>query len=159
MAPLKILFFALTASVATAFAPASFTKAPASTTQLQETFGLGLGEDTYENQPDLLKGEQEYKQYVNKISEENMLNRKVCEIPGKFLEVVAFFVVGMQLNSRRQQGDEIFVSCVFSPILIISLSRNSTMSFAEFVSWIFFKLPLMPVFCPSWKRTVLTWPL
>ena len=78
MAPLKILFFALTASVATAFAPASFTKAPASTTQLQETFGLGLGEDTYENQPDLLKGEQEYKQYVNRINEENMLNRKVC---------------------------------------------------------------------------------
>jgi hypothetical protein len=25
-------------------------------THLSETFGLGLGEDTYENQPDLLKG-------------------------------------------------------------------------------------------------------
>jgi uncharacterized protein (UPF0548 family) len=78
MAPLKLIFLALTASVATAFAPTSFTKVPASTTQLQESFGLGLGEDTYENQPDLLKGEQEYKQYVNRISEENMLNRKVC---------------------------------------------------------------------------------
>jgi len=75
MAPLKL--FLLAASVATAFAPSTFQmQKVASTTQLQESFGLGLGEDTYENQPDLLKGEQEYKQYVNRISEENMLNRK-----------------------------------------------------------------------------------
>jgi hypothetical protein len=81
MAPLKFLLLAVAASCATAFAPTSLTagqKAAApSVTQLQESFGLGLGEDTYENQPDLLKGEQEYKQYVNRISEENMLNRKV----------------------------------------------------------------------------------
>ena len=50
-----------------------------SNTKLYESFGLGLGEDSYENQPDLLRGEQEYKQYVNRISEENMLNRKVCK--------------------------------------------------------------------------------
>jgi len=47
-----------------------------SSTQLYEDFGLGLGEQTYENQPDLLKGEQEYKQYVNRINEDNMLNKK-----------------------------------------------------------------------------------
>mmetsp|Transcript_25415 Transcript_25415/g.47360 ORF Transcript_25415/g.47360 Transcript_25415/m.47360 type:complete len:221 (+) Transcript_25415:304-966(+) len=77
MAPLKLFLLAVTASVATAFAPSTFQmQKVASTTQLQESFGLGLGEDTYENQPDLLKGEQEYKQYVNRISEENMLNRK-----------------------------------------------------------------------------------
>lgn len=81
MAPLKLLFLAVAASCATAFAPSSSMvgqKTPTtSVTQLQESFGLGLGEDTYENQPDLLKGEQEYKQYVNRINEENMLNRKV----------------------------------------------------------------------------------
>lgn len=84
MAPLKLLFLAVTASCATAFAPSSSmvvgqktTTPTTSVTQLQESFGLGLGEDTYENQPDLLKGEQEYKQYVNRINEENMLNRKV----------------------------------------------------------------------------------
>lgn len=32
--------------------------------------------DTYESQPDLLKGEAEYKQYMNKVKEDNMLNRK-----------------------------------------------------------------------------------
>ena len=79
MAPLmKLFMLAITASVAVAFTPSAtrVVKAPSST-QLYEDFGLGLGEQTYENQPDLLKGEQEYKQYVNRINEENMLNRKV----------------------------------------------------------------------------------
>mmetsp|Transcript_17049 Transcript_17049/g.35034 ORF Transcript_17049/g.35034 Transcript_17049/m.35034 type:complete len:222 (+) Transcript_17049:82-747(+) len=78
MAPLmKLFMLAITASVAVAFTPSATRvgKAPSST-QLYEDFGLGLGEQTYENQPDLLKGEQEYKQYVNRINEENMLNRK-----------------------------------------------------------------------------------
>jgi hypothetical protein len=78
MAPLKLIFLAVTASCGIAFTPTSFSQtAIKSSTRLQESFGLGLGEDTYENQPDLLRGEQEYKQYVNRISEENMLNRKV----------------------------------------------------------------------------------
>mmetsp|Transcript_60403 Transcript_60403/g.148210 ORF Transcript_60403/g.148210 Transcript_60403/m.148210 type:complete len:224 (-) Transcript_60403:165-836(-) len=80
MAPLKFLLVALSAvGMATAFTPVAQVRqqqVTSSPTQLQETFGLGLGEDTYENQPDLLKGEQEYKQYVNRINEENMLNRK-----------------------------------------------------------------------------------
>ena len=46
-------------------------------TQLHETFGLGVGEDTYENQPDFLKGEGEYKEWINSVNEKNMLNRKV----------------------------------------------------------------------------------
>jgi len=69
------MLVAVTAGFAGAFAPASFTGRQS--VQLHESFGLGLGEDTYENQPDLLKGEAEYKQYVNKIREDNMLNRKV----------------------------------------------------------------------------------
>ena len=75
MAPLKLMLVAATAGLASAFAPAGVTGRQS--LQLHETFGLGLGEDTYENQPDLLKGEAEYKQYVNRISEDNMLNRKV----------------------------------------------------------------------------------
>merc|ERR1712157_363859 len=68
---------AMTASVVVAFTPAvSRVQKTWATTQLFEDFGLGLGEPTYENQPDLLKGEQEYKQYVNRINEKNMLNRK-----------------------------------------------------------------------------------
>ena len=63
--------------MATAFAPVSQVQPRQQATQLQESFGLGLGEDTYENQPDLLKGEAEYKQYVNRINEDNMLNKKV----------------------------------------------------------------------------------
>ena len=75
MAPLKLLLVAATAGVASAFAPLGVSGRQS--LQLQESFGLGIGEDTYENQPDLLKGEAEYKQYVNRISEDNMLNRKV----------------------------------------------------------------------------------
>ena len=78
MAPLKLFFLAITASVALAFTPSSSrVQKVTSSTQLYEDFGLGLGEPTYENQPDLLKGEEEYKKYVNKINEKNMLNRKV----------------------------------------------------------------------------------
>lgn len=68
---------AITASVAVAFTPSvSRVQKASSSTQLYEDFGLGLGEQTYENMPDLLKGEQEYKQYVNRINEDNFLNRK-----------------------------------------------------------------------------------
>ena len=69
------MLVALTAGVASAFAPA--TSAVRKTTQLHESFGISYAEDTYENQPDLLKGEAEYKQYMNRVNEDNMLNRKV----------------------------------------------------------------------------------
>ena len=75
MAPMKLLIVALTASFASAFTPSSFGVRQA--TQLHETFGIGIGEDTYANQPDFLKGEAEYKQYMNRVKEDNMLNRKV----------------------------------------------------------------------------------
>lgn len=84
--PKVLVALALALSCASAFAPtSSLASSPQKTTtvtQLQESFGLGLGEDTYENQPDLLKGEQEYKQYVNRIKEENMLNRKASVVGG-----------------------------------------------------------------------------
>ena len=83
MAPMmKLLMLAVTASVAVAFTPStSRVQKVTSSTQLYEDFGLGLGEQTYENQPDLLKGEQEYKQYMNLVNEDNMLNRKVRIVP------------------------------------------------------------------------------
>jgi hypothetical protein len=76
MAPLKLLVVAVAASAAHAFAPAGFLRP---VTQLQESFGFDFAENTYENQPDLLKGEQEYKQYMNKVNEDNFLNRKVSD--------------------------------------------------------------------------------
>jgi hypothetical protein len=77
MAPsLKLLVVAVAASVASGFSPSS-TFGVRQSTQLQESFGFGFAEDTYENQPDLLKGEGEYKQYANRIKSDNMLNRKV----------------------------------------------------------------------------------
>jgi hypothetical protein len=75
MAPLKFLAVALSASVASSFAPAQFVVRQ--NTQLHESFGFGFAEDTYGNQPDLLKGEQEYKQYMNRVKEDNLLNEKV----------------------------------------------------------------------------------
>lgn len=71
---MKVILYALLASVATAFAPQSSVRP---TTHLNENFGLGIGEDSYENQVDLLAGEANYKQWVNRVNENNMLNRKV----------------------------------------------------------------------------------
>ena len=98
MAPLKLLVVAVLAGVAGAFAPVNSGARQA--TQLQETFGLGLGEDTYENQPDLLKGEQEYKQYMNRVKADNMLNRKVSHLlssrrTNSTLAVLTNIVVGL----------------------------------------------------------------
>ena len=76
---MKVLMLTVMASATMAFAPISNgILRQQQTTQLQESFGLGIGEDTYKNQPALLRGEQEYKQFVNKYKEDNMLNRKVC---------------------------------------------------------------------------------
>ena len=77
---MKLLILTVMASATMAFAPISHGafRQQHQSTQLQESFGLGVGEDTYKNQPDLLRGEQEYKQFVNKYKEDNMLNRKVC---------------------------------------------------------------------------------
>lgn len=78
MAPMmKLFMLAITASYTVAFTPSvSRVQKLPSTTQLYEDFGFSFAEQTYENQPDLLKGEQEYKQYVNRINEDNMLNKK-----------------------------------------------------------------------------------
>jgi hypothetical protein len=86
MAPLKLLTLTVvTAGVANAFTPPNLlatttTSSPASLptgTRLFESFGFEGATDVYKNQPDLLKGEQEYKQYVNRIKEDNLVSRKV----------------------------------------------------------------------------------
>ena len=133
MAPLKLFSLAITASVAVAFSPStSRVQTVPSSTQLYEDFGLGLGEQTYENQPDLLKGEQEYKQYVNRINEDNMLNKKVrysLRIKILFLISVGFFIF--------------VVVCANLPNLICCCcyfrlpSLTSTMLLGEFVSLVF----------------------
>ena len=72
---MKLACLALLFGVTFAFQPISMPTRQA--TLLRESFGLDFAEDTYKNQPDLLKGEQEYKQFINKYAENNMLNRKV----------------------------------------------------------------------------------
>ena len=75
---MKLFITAMMVHAIMAFTPISQTvPRQTSSSQLHESFGLGIGEDTYENQPVLLRGEQEYKQFVNKYKEDNMLNRKV----------------------------------------------------------------------------------
>ena len=73
---MKVILYALFVSLASAFAPQTSVRP---STHLYENFGLGIGEDSYENQVDLLRGEANYKQWVNRINENNMLNRKVGE--------------------------------------------------------------------------------
>ena len=59
-------------------------------TKIFESFGFDIAEDTYENQPDFLKGEEEYKAWLNTVKDNNFLNRQVCpSILGAFAAPVA----------------------------------------------------------------------
>jgi hypothetical protein len=79
---MKVFVLVSLAASANAFSPIASSPRAGSTTRLQESFGFKFALDTYENQPDFLKGEQEYKQFVNKYKENNMLNRQVsCKVP------------------------------------------------------------------------------
>ena len=75
---MKVIVYALLATLASAFTvPQTSLR---QSTHLNENFGLGIGEDTYENQDALLAGEANYKQWVNRVNENNMLNRKVSKM-------------------------------------------------------------------------------
>jgi hypothetical protein len=79
---MKLFLLAAVAGLASGYvAPKAFVTRPS--TQLYEEFGLGIGEDTYENMPDYLKGEANYKQWVNRIDEKSFINRQVRFSLGK----------------------------------------------------------------------------
>lgn len=73
---MKLLIVALLSSAISAYIVPRPLTARLST-RLQESFGLGIGEDSYENQPVFLRGEAEYKQWLNNIADDPMLNRQV----------------------------------------------------------------------------------
>eukprot|EP00978_Attheya_sp_CCMP212_P008941 scaffold21101_cov56-Attheya_sp.AAC.1 len=76
MAPLRNTLNALLMVTAVgAFAPAapSFVRQQ---TAVQENFGFDFAEDSYENTPDFLLGEANYKQWVSKIEPNSFLNRQ-----------------------------------------------------------------------------------
>ena len=79
MLKISCLCACLLAACSNAFAPIQLTSSRGNvfTFQLQESFGTGLGVDMYEMQDPLIGGEASYKQWVNKVNENNMLNRKV----------------------------------------------------------------------------------
>jgi hypothetical protein len=82
---MKLLLLAATAVLVSLDAASSYVVVPSvarsssirPATKLYENFGLGLGEDTYANQPKLLGGEAEYKQWMGKIDENAFVNRQV----------------------------------------------------------------------------------
>jgi len=76
---MKLLCALFVCSVANAFTAVSHKAQNRPHTRLRESFGFDFAEDTYKNQPDVLGGEQTYKQWVNKIEENSLLNRKVCQ--------------------------------------------------------------------------------
>ena len=73
---MKLFLYALLASLTSAYVVVPKTSARRAT-HLNENFGLGIGEDSYENMDSLLLGEANYKQWVNRVNDNNMLNRKV----------------------------------------------------------------------------------
>ena len=48
-----------------------------STTALPESFGFDFAEDSYENTPEVILGEANYKQWINKVDKNAFLNRQV----------------------------------------------------------------------------------
>lgn len=48
-----------------------------STTGLSESFGFDFAEDSYENTPEVILGEANYKQWVAKVDKNSFLNRQV----------------------------------------------------------------------------------
>jgi hypothetical protein len=73
---MKLLLLAVVAGLASAFVAPKPIVARHST-HLNENFGLGVGEDSFAATADLLKGEANYKQWVNRIDEKSFLNRQV----------------------------------------------------------------------------------
>ena len=71
---MKVILYALLATCASAFVSKASVRP---TTHLNENFGLDIGEDSYANMDKLLLGEANYKQWVNRVKDDNMLNRKV----------------------------------------------------------------------------------
>jgi hypothetical protein len=49
-------------------------------TPLGESFGFDFAEDSYENTPAIIRGEANYKQWVNRIDSDSFLNRQVSLI-------------------------------------------------------------------------------
>lgn len=77
---MKLLVLAVLTAVSSAWVSPQSTLARPST-KLYENFGLSFAEDSYANQPAEIGGEGEYKQWVNTVSENNLLTRKVNKIP------------------------------------------------------------------------------
>jgi hypothetical protein len=77
MAPLcNFLVLAVGVTAASAFVTPATVARPATT--LSESFGFDFAEDSYENTPEQLLGEANYKQWVGKVSKNSFLNRQVC---------------------------------------------------------------------------------
>jgi len=103
----KTLFvLAVTASAASAFVtPQQSSPVARPATSLSETFGLGLGEDTYENQPDFLKGEQDYKTWMAETTDNSFVNRQYALLRRvRELDLLGKTVDGEVLSSLEAQG-------------------------------------------------------
>jgi hypothetical protein len=76
-----VVSFALLCGLTSAFSPIAKTTSVSSqqSTRLSETFGTGLGSDFNEIKKMSIGNEASYKQWVNNVKEDNMLNRKVCD--------------------------------------------------------------------------------
>ena len=119
---LKLLIVAvLTAGSSAWVAPKGVVSRPS--TRLHESFGFGFAEDTYTNQPVEIGGEAEYKQWVNTVREDNMLNRKVrCSKP-MFWIICRFWAK----NNGRDVAN-LSIAC-------LTLFFYSTTSFDACVNW------------------------
>jgi hypothetical protein len=77
MAPIT-QFFVLTSAVVTSAYVVPPSQVVRPLTRLSESFGFDFAEDSYENTPQQLLGEANYKQWVqSKVSDNSFLNRKV----------------------------------------------------------------------------------
>ena len=78
MSPINTLFVLVASLVAASAFVTPGANRPA--TKLSESFGFDFAEDTYENQPDFLKGEGEYKTWIGQTKENAFVNRQVSSV-------------------------------------------------------------------------------
>jgi hypothetical protein len=108
MATKLLLLVLFSSSVSAWVAPQSATRQRS--TQLRESFGYEYAEDSYVNQPDFLKGEAEYKQWVNKIDSNSFLNRKVRITKGTRWGVF----IDMELRAANSRDPDASFVCLRS---------------------------------------------
>lgn len=127
----NLVVLAVTASAVSAFVtPQQNSPVARPVTSLSESFGFGFAEDTYENQPDFLKGEQDYKTWMDETKDNSFVNRQYALLKRvRELDLLGKTVDGEVLSSLEAQGLDLVEIEKLLPVIeeagLLSLVANN----------------------------------